>query len=135
IVAEPGSEVSVIVRASSGDAALLASTVVEVVAQADARVRLASDIRWGDQTQEFAIIRATAAQGSDIKVDTLALGGHLVKQTFEGLLEGEGATSTVRGVALGDRDQHFDFVTYQDHIAPRTVSSVAIKTALAGHSR
>ncbi len=136
VVAEPGSEVSVIVHATSPDAAaLLASTVVEVVAEADARVRLAFDLRWGDRTQEFAVIRAKADRGADVKVDTLAVGGHLVKQTFEGLLEGEGATSTVRGVALGDRDQHFDFVTHQDHVAPRTVSSVAIKTALAGRSR
>ncbi|GMU40975.1 MAG: Fe-S cluster assembly protein SufD [Chloroflexota bacterium] len=135
IVAEPGSEVAVVIHATSADAALLASTVVEVVAEADARVRLAFDIRWGANTQEFAIIRTKSGKGSDVKVDTLAVGGHLVKQTFEGLLEGEGASSTVRGVALGDRDQHFDFVTYQDHIAPRTVSSVAIKTALAGSSR
>ncbi|MDO9445763.1 MAG: Fe-S cluster assembly protein SufD [Dehalococcoidia bacterium] len=135
IVAEAGSEVSVIIHSASGDAALLASTVVEVVAQADARVRLAFDVRWGDQTQEFALVRTRADRGSDVKIDTLAIGGHLVKQAFECLLEGEGATSTIRGVALGDRDQHFDFVTYQDHIAPRTVSSVGIKVALAGHSR
>jgi Fe-S cluster assembly protein SufD len=135
IVAEAGSEVSVIIHATSTDAALLASTVVEIVADADSRVRIAFDVRWGEQTQEFAIVRAMAGKSADIKVNTLALGGLLLKQTFETLLEGEGASSMIRGVALGDREQHFDFVTYQDHIAPRTVSSVAIKTALAGASR
>ena len=58
-----------------------------------------------------------------------------MKQTLEGILEGEGSQARIRGVALGDGDQHFDFVTLQDHVGPKTQSDVQIKTALAGASR
>ena len=48
---------------------------------------------------------------------------------------GEGANSAIRAVALGDAEQHFDFVTLQDHTGPRTTSDVEVKAALAGASR
>jgi Fe-S cluster assembly protein SufD len=57
------------------------------------------------------------------------------KQAVESVLDQEGGRSFIRGVALGDGDQHFDFVTLQDHVAARTISDVEIKSALAGSSR
>ena len=56
----------------------------------------------------------------------MALGGLLLKQSIEVMLEGEGSTSVIRAVALGDADQHFDFVTLQDHIGQRTTSEVEV---------
>jgi Fe-S cluster assembly protein SufD len=135
VVAEPGSEAVVIVRASSGEAPLLAPGVVEVIAEADSRVRLLFDLHWGRETREFTTVRVRAGRGADVQVATLAMGGAVVKQHVEGLLEGEGAVCTIRGVAVGDGTEHFDFVTLQDHIGPRTVSDVEIKTALAGASK
>lgn len=135
VVAEPASEVTVIVRASSGAAPVLAAGVVEVIAEATAQVRVVFDLDWGAATDDFTLVRARTAQGATVRVATVATGGHIVKQTLEGLLEGEGSSADFRGVALGDDDQHFDFVTLQDHIGPKTVSEVQIKTALAGASR
>ena len=66
---------------------------------------------------------------------SLAIGGHLLKQHIEALIEGEGANSLIRGIALGDAEQHFDFVTLQDHVGPSTSSVVEVKSALAGASR
>src|SRR6185503_2611692 len=87
------------------------------------------------QTQDFTWVRARLERDSDLQVASLALGGKLLKQTVEVLLEGEGATSAIRAVALGDESQQFDFVTLQDHTGPRTTSLVEVKAALAGASR
>lgn len=135
IVAEAASEVSVILRTSSTAAALLVAGVIEVVAQADSRVRLLVDTRWGAATQEFTALRAKIDRGADVQVGTIALGGLIVKHTVEALMEGEGSTSRIRGVAVGDMEQHFDFVTLQELIGPKSTSEVEIKTALAGASR
>ncbi|MCA9826692.1 MAG: SufD family Fe-S cluster assembly protein, partial [Dehalococcoidia bacterium] len=70
-----------------------------------------------------------------VRIATLAIGGALVKQSLEGILEGEGSQARIRGVALGDGTQHFDFVTLQDHVGAKTQSDVQIKTALAGSSQ
>ncbi|MDA1009990.1 MAG: Fe-S cluster assembly protein SufD [Chloroflexi bacterium] len=135
IVTEAASQVTVLVRSVSGDAPLLVSQVAEVVAGADSIVKVVFDLDWGAATQEFTTVRSKTDRGADVQVATLALGGALIKQTIEGLLEGEGSRSRIRGVALGDAEQHFDFVTLQDHIGPKTQSDVEIKTALGGASR
>jgi Fe-S cluster assembly protein SufD len=135
VVTEEQSDVTIVLRTVSGEAPLLAAGVVEVVAGQASRVRVLLDERWGGATQEFSTVRSRLAKDADVHVATLVIGGKTVKQTIEGELVGEGATSVIRGVALGDRDQHFDFVTLQDHIGPKTVSDVEIKSALAGASR
>ena len=135
VVAEPRSEVTIIVRNRSGAAPLFVAGVVEIVAHEDAHVRVLFDGGWGDATQEFTTIRSRVGKNADVQVASLALGGRLLKQHIEALVEGEGANSLIRGVALGDGDQHFDFVTLQDHMGPRSTSDVEIKSALAGASR
>ncbi|MCK9485873.1 MAG: Fe-S cluster assembly protein SufD [Dehalococcoidia bacterium] len=135
IVAEAASDVTVLVRCSSGDADVLASGVVEIVAGADSNVRVVFDVGWGAATRDFLSLRARTDRGANVQVATLAIGGALVKHTLEGILEGEGSTGRFRGVALGDKDQHFDFVTLQNHIGRKTLSDVQIKAALAGGSR
>ena len=135
IVAEPRSEVTVIVRHRSAAAPLLVAGVVEVIAHEDAHVRVLLDGGWGAATQEFTAIRSRVGKQADVQIASLTIGGLLVKQTIEGLIEGEGGNSLIRGVALGDGHQHFDFVTLQDHVGAKTTSDVEIKAALAGASR
>ena len=129
------SELTVVLRTRSGDAPLLASGVIEITAAQAARVRLLIDDRWGAATRDFTTIRARLGRDADLQVASLAIGGAILKQTVEVMLEGEGANSSIRAVALGDGDQHFDFVTLQDHIGPRSISDVEVKAALAGGSR
>ena len=50
-------------------------------------------------------------------------------------LLGERSHSDVKGVAVGDGTQHFDFMTVQEHSGRQSTSDVGIKTALAGQSR
>ncbi|MYE31534.1 MAG: Fe-S cluster assembly protein SufD [Chloroflexi bacterium] len=135
VVAGEQAEVTVVLRLRSTDAPLLAAGVVEIEAAQAARVRLLIDDRWGADTQDYTTVRARLARDADLQVASLAIGGRVIKQTVEVTLEGEGANSAIRAVALGDEDQHFDFVTLQDHTGPRTTSDVEVKAALAGASR
>ncbi len=135
VVAEANSEVTVIVKNRSTEAPLLVAAVVEIVANDDARVRVLFDGDWGASTVEFTTLRSRIGRNADVQVASLALGGHLLKQQIEALIEGQGANSLIRGIALGDADQHFDFVTLQDHMGPKSTSDVEIKAALAGASR
>lgn len=135
VVAEANSEVTIIVKNRSLDTPLLVSGVFEIVAHEDSRVRVLFDGDWGTNTWEFTTVRSRLAKGSDVQIASLAIGGHLLKQHIEALIEGEGANSLIRGIALGDADQHFDFVTLQDHMGKKSTSDVEIKAALAGASR
>ena len=135
IVAEEQAEVTVVLRTRSAEAALLAAGTIEIDVGQAARVRLLLDDRWGAATQDFTTVRARLARDADLEVASIAIGGRILKQTVEVALEGEGAHSAIRAVALGDGDQHFDFVTLQDHVGARTLSAVEVKAALAGASR
>ena len=135
VVAEERAEATIVLRLRSGEAPLLVPAVAEAVLGDHAVVRLLLDGGWGARTREFTTLRSRLARGATAELATVAMGGCIVKQTLESLLEGEGAHSDFRGVALGDGDQHFDFVTLQDHLGPRTTSNVEIKAALAGASR
>jgi Fe-S cluster assembly protein SufD len=135
VVTEEQSEVTLVLRTTSGDAPLVAAGAVEVFTGQASRVRLLLDDRWGAQTRDYTWVRGRLGRDSDLQIASVALGGLVLKQTIEVLLEGEGSTSGIRAVALGDGDQHFDFVTLQDHIGPRTTSYVEVKSALAGASR
>ena len=135
IVAEANSEITIIVKNRSTDAPLLVSGVVEIVADDNARVRVLFDGDWGTNTWEFTTLRSRLARAADVQIASLAIGGHLLKQHIEALIEGEGANSLIRGIALGDAEQHFDFVTLQDHMGKKSTSDVEIKSALAGASR
>jgi Fe-S cluster assembly protein SufD len=135
IHAEEQSDVTVVLRLRSGDSPLLVAGVIEVVADQAARVRILVDQRWGAQTRDYSMVRSHIGRDAEVQIATLALGGQVFKQAVESILDAEGGRSLIRGVALGDGDQHFDFVTLEDHIAPRTISDVEIKAALAGSSR
>ena len=135
VVAERQSEVTVLVKNRSTDAPLLVAGVVEILADEDTHVKVLFDGDWGQNTVEFTTVRSRLGRAADVQVAALAIGGHLLKQHIEALIEGEGANSLIRGIALGDAEQHFDFVTLQDHIGAKTTSDVEIKSALAGASR
>ena len=135
IVAEERSEAVIVVRTVSGEAPLIAVGAVEVLTGQGARVKLLFDDRWGAATRDFTFLRARVGRDADVQIASLAMGGALYKQHIDVLLDGEGGSSSIRAVALGDANQHFDFVTLQDHIAPKTTSLVEVKAALAGASR
>jgi Fe-S cluster assembly protein SufD len=70
--------------------------------------------------------------GRDAKLEsvTIGLGGRLTKSYVESLMEGPGASARMLGVIFGDGDQHFDYQTLQEHIAPQGSSELLFKVVV-----
>ncbi len=135
IVAEANSSVTVI-RESAGEATSgwsLASSAVEIVAGPDSRVRFVDLQRMGEKgVASFSTIRAQLDRGAELKAALIGLGARLAKTKLEITLAGEGSRAEMLGLGFGNEKQHFDYVTLQDHIAPRTASDLLFKAALDG---
>jgi Fe-S cluster assembly protein SufD len=137
IVTEPNSSVTVI-QDVSGEAASgwsLLSGAVEIIAGADSRIRFVDINRLGSSASaSFSTMRARLDKGAELSAALIGLGGALSRTKLEVTLAGEGSRAELLGLAFGDGKQHFDYITLQDHIAPRTASDLLFKAALDGES-
>jgi Fe-S cluster assembly protein SufD len=136
IVAEANSKVTVVQESFSPAVAGLnvIAGAVEVVAREGAQVRFVDVQRWGPSVQDFATMRATLERGASFQAVLLGLGASLTKLRLDVLLDGERSRAELLGLFFGDADQHFDYDTRQDHVAPRTESDLLFKAALKGRS-
>jgi Fe-S cluster assembly protein SufD len=132
VIAEPGSRFSLIEELSSPDPDLAgySNSVVELFVGQDAKVEYVSLQNLARETWHFASHRARV--GRDAELDWVAggFGSKKGKVRIENDLAGQGATSRVTGAYFADGDQHLDFDTLQEHIAPHTTSDFAFKGAL-----
>ena len=137
IVAEAQSQVSYVDEVLSDDfeSQTYTSTAVELIAREGARVQYVAVQRLG-RGAFYQSMQRTLAQ-RDSKLDTLnvALGASVTRVDLNARLLGPGANSDMLGLYFGDGDQHFDFNTSQDHVAPNTFSDLLYKGALDGASR
>lgn len=138
IVAEEGSRVSFVDEAMSPDfdaGAALASTAVEVFARQGAQVQYVSLQQMGRGGFYLANQRTLAERDSTLDTLNVALGGSVGRVDLNARLLGPGANSDMLGLYFGDDDQHFDFNTSQDHVAPHAHSDLLYKGALDGSAR
>jgi len=137
IVAEMASQISYVDEVLSDDfeSQMLTSSAVEVIAQDGAQVQYVAVQRLGRGAFYQSVQRTLA--GRDATLDTLnvALGGTTTRVDLNARLLGPGANSDMLGLYFGDEDQHFDFNTSQDHVAPNAGSDLLYKGALDGASR
>jgi Fe-S cluster assembly protein SufD len=136
IVTEANSSVTVVQDASGGaaDGWSLLSGAVEIFAGADSRVRFVDVNRLGSRVAAFSTIRARLDSGAELSAALIGLGGAISRTKLEVELVGAGSRAELLGLAFGDRKQHFDYVTLQDHVAPHTASDLLFKAALDGES-
>lgn len=137
IVAEAASQVSYVdeVLSDDHDAHTFVSTAVEAIARDGAQIQYVALQRMGRGAFYQSVQRTLA--GRDATLDTLnvALGASTTRVDLNARLLGQGANSDMLGLYFGDGDQHFDFNTSQDHIAPNAMSDLLYKGALDGKSR
>ena len=137
IVAESASQVSYVDEVLSDDfgSQTYTSTAVELIARNGAQVQYVAVQRLGRGAFYQSVQRTLAER--DAKLDTLnvALGASVTRVDLNARLLGPGANSDMLGLYFGDGDQHFDFNTSQDHVAPNTSSDLLYKGALDGASR
>ena len=132
VIAEPESRFTLIEEYTSTEPALDAYTnaVVELLVEQAAKVEYVSVQNLSRETWHFASHRARVGRDAELDWVTAGFGTKRGKVRIENDLAGEGATSRVTGAYFADGEQHLDFDTFQEHIAPNTTSDFAFKGAL-----
>jgi Fe-S cluster assembly protein SufD len=132
VVAEEGARFSLIEEyvSASPDLVGYSNAVAEVFVDQGAKFEYVSIQSLSKETWHFATHHATV--GRDAELDWVAggFGSKKGKIRIQNDLAGVGATSRVTGAYFSDGQQHLDYDTFQEHIAPNTTSDFAFKGAL-----
>ena len=137
IVAESRSQISYVDEVLSNDfeSQTYTSTAVELIARDGAHVQYVAVQRLGHGAFYQSVQRTLAERDATLDTLNVALGASVTRVDLNVRLLGPGANSDMLGLYFGDGDQHFDFNTSQDHVAPNTSSDLLYKGALDGASR
>jgi Fe-S cluster assembly protein SufD len=132
VVAEPESRFTVIEEYASADPGLegYSNAVVEIAVEQAAKVEYVSVQNLSRGTWHFASHHARVERDAELDWVAGGFGSSKGKVRIQNDLAGPGATSRVTGAYFADGDQHLDYDTFQEHIAPHTTSDFAFKGAL-----
>lgn len=133
IVCENGSEAQIVENyCSLAPGAYWTNSVTEVLVGADAAVDHYCIEREGDQGLHVNQLTAELARNGHFTAHAITLGGALVRNDVQVLLNGEGAECTLNGLYLLDGKQHVDNHTEIEHAQPHTSSRELYKGVLSG---
>jgi Fe-S cluster assembly protein SufD len=132
VIADEGARFSLIEDFSSTgeDTVAYTNAVVELFLDASAKIEYVSLQNLSRETWHFARHKAWLERDSELDWVIGGFGSKRGKVWIENDLAGPGATSRVTGAYFADGDQHLDYDTFQEHIAPNTESDFAFKGAL-----
>jgi Fe-S cluster assembly protein SufD len=132
IVAEEGSKASLIEEyaSPSEDTAAYSNAVTELFVEQNAKLEYVSLQNLSRETWHFASHHARVERDAELDWVAGGFGSKKGKTRIQNDLNGPGATSRVTGAYFGDGDQHLDYDTFQEHIAPNCESDFAFKGAL-----
>jgi len=137
VVAEKGSQISYVEEFASAsfDNKNMVSSAVEIIAHKNSTVDFVSVQNLGRGIFFQAAQKALVHRDATVNTLNVNLGSSLSRLDLNTQLLEPGANSRMLGLYFGDRDQHFDHNTSQDHFAPHTGSDLLYKGALDGNSR
>jgi Fe-S cluster assembly protein SufD len=132
VVAEEGSRFTLIEEYASATPDLDAYTnaVAELFVEQSAKLEYVSIQNLSRETWHFATHHARVERDAELDWVAGGFGSKKGKIRIQNDLNGPGATSRVTGAYFADGDQHLDYDTFQEHIAPSTESDFAFKGAL-----
>src|SRR5689334_8648603 len=132
VIAEEASRFSLIEEHSSVSPDLNGyfNTVAELFVEQAAKLEYVSLQNLSRETWHFATHHARVERDAELDWVAGGFGSKKGKIRIENDLAGPGATSRVTGAYFADGDQHLDYDTFQEHIAPNTESDFAFKGAL-----
>src|SRR5438552_2230512 len=134
--ADEGARFTLVEELSSAAPDTLAYTnaVVELFVEPSAKIEYVSIQNLSKETWHFGRHRARLQRDSELDWVLGGFGSKRGKVWIENDLVGPGATSRVTGAYFADGEQHLDYDTFQEHIAPNTESDFAFKGALRDHA-
>jgi Fe-S cluster assembly protein SufD len=132
VIADEGARFTVIEDLSStrDDTVAYTNAVVELFVDPAAKIEYVSLQNLSQETWHFGRHKAWLERDSELDWVIGGFGSKRGKVWIENDLAGPGATSRVTGAYFADGDQHLDYDTFQEHIAPNTESDFAFKGAL-----
>lgn len=111
------------------------SGIMELYVGAGAHLRFVELQSFGENIWNFMHERVKVDDGGEVEWIFGALGSHLTKNFSELELTGKGSTGKLSGFYFSQHDQHLDYDTEQNHLAPNTTSDLLFKGALLDNSR
>ncbi|MEX2212418.1 MAG: Fe-S cluster assembly protein SufD [Gaiellaceae bacterium] len=132
VVAEEGARFSLVEELASATPELsgYANTVAELFVGQAAKLEYVSIQNLSRQTWHFAAQHARVDRDGELDWVVGGFGSKKGKTWIQNDLAGPGARSRVTGAYFADGDQHIDYDTFQEHMAPSTTSDFAFKGAL-----
>jgi Fe-S cluster assembly protein SufD len=109
--------------------------VVEIFVGREGHLTFVSLQEWSEKVLDISTQRALMDRDSRLEWLVVGLGSGTTKANLEAALRGPGATAQMLGILWGAGNQHTDYHTVQDHMAPHTTSDLLYKSALGGHAR
>ncbi len=132
VVAEEQSRFTLIEEYVSGSPELAgySNAAVELFVEQGAKLEYVSLQNLARGTWHFATHHARVERDAELDWVAGGFGSKKGKIRIQNDLAGPGATSRVTGAYFADGEQHLDYDTFQEHVAPNTTSDFAFKGAL-----
>jgi Fe-S cluster assembly protein SufD len=136
VVADEGARASLIEEYASPapDTAAYSNAVTELFVEPNAKLEYVSLQNLSTETWHFASHHARVERDGELDWVAGGFGSKKGKTRIQNDLNGRGATSRVTGAYFADGEQHLDYDTFQEHIAPDCESDFAFKGALRDHA-
>jgi Fe-S cluster assembly protein SufD len=134
IEAGEDSEVAVL-EIVAGPGRALVAPVTEIDVARAARVSYLHVQTLGDESWQIGLQASRVAADASLTSAAVALGGDYARLRTDSALVGPGASSRLLALYFGTGSQMHDFRTVQDHRAPKTMSDLLYKGAVANASR
>jgi Fe-S cluster assembly protein SufD len=136
VVAEEGARASLIEEYASPepDTVAYSNAVTELFVEPNAKLEYVSLQNLSRETWHFASHHARVERDAELDWVAGGFGSKKGKTRIQNDLNGRGATSRVTGAYFADGEQHLDYDTFQEHIAPDCESDFAFKGALRDHA-
>jgi Fe-S cluster assembly protein SufD len=136
VVAEEGARFTLIEEAASSapDLRSYTNTAQEFFLEQGSKFEYVSIQNLSRETWHFGSHHARVERDAELDWVAGGFGSKKGKVRIQNDLAGPGATSRVTGAYFADGDQHLDYDTFQEHVAPHTTSDFAFKGALRDRS-
>lgn len=113
----------------------LAIAVGSLFAEKGARVSRKTIQNWNKETLSFQLDSVIAQEKATARTVSISIGAKEARFENQVLLDGDTAQAHLYSLSIADGEQEFDQRSYQEHIAPNTVSNLLYKNALMDQSR
>ena len=136
VIADPGARFTLVeeIVSSKPDLQAYTNEAAELFVGEGAKLEYVSLQNLSRETWHFASHHARVERDAELDWVAGGFGSKRGKVRIQNDLAGQGATSRVTGAYFTDGEQHLDYDTFQEHIAPNTTSDFAFKGALRDHS-